>query len=187
MQRRSFMSLPHRFPIAQLINMDRSNARRECHHESCWWIGDVEQLPVGQRLRRPMQTTFLRYTLAWWKRDIAIYMQRRSFMSLPHRSSVIMRAVGGSEMWNSCQSASVSGASWTDSGTVRLGIAAIHIYPTNDLSNEEIKPLPASTAAVLRRRYGTSEMWNSCQSASVSGASWTDSGTVRLGIDEEGS
>ncbi|KAJ5959950.1 uncharacterized protein N7479_007100 [Penicillium vulpinum] len=39
--------------------------------------------------------------------------------------------------------------------TLASRVAAIHIYPTNDLSNEDVKPLPASTAAVLRRRYGT--------------------------------
>jgi diphthamide biosynthesis protein 2 len=39
--------------------------------------------------------------------------------------------------------------------TLASRVAAIHIYPTNDLSNENVKPLPASTAAVLRRRYGT--------------------------------
>jgi len=39
--------------------------------------------------------------------------------------------------------------------TLASRVAAIHIYPTNDLSNENVKPLPASTAAILRRRYGT--------------------------------
>ena len=39
--------------------------------------------------------------------------------------------------------------------TLASRVAAIHIYPTDDLSNENVKPLPASTAAVLRRRYGT--------------------------------
>ncbi|KAJ5789642.1 uncharacterized protein N7518_006653 [Penicillium psychrosexuale] len=39
--------------------------------------------------------------------------------------------------------------------TLASRVAAIHIYPTNDLSNENVNPLPASTTAVLRRRYGT--------------------------------
>lgn len=39
--------------------------------------------------------------------------------------------------------------------TLASRVAAIHIYPTNDLSNESVKPLSVSTAAVLQRRYGT--------------------------------
>jgi diphthamide biosynthesis protein 2 len=38
--------------------------------------------------------------------------------------------------------------------TLSSRVAAIHIYPTEDtVSGKEVKPLPASTAAVLRRRY----------------------------------
>jgi diphthamide biosynthesis protein 2 len=39
--------------------------------------------------------------------------------------------------------------------TLASRVAAIHIYPTNNLGSENIKPLPASTAAALRRRYAT--------------------------------
>lgn len=39
--------------------------------------------------------------------------------------------------------------------TLASRVAAIHIYPTNNLSNENVKPLSVSTAAVLQRRYGT--------------------------------
>lgn len=37
--------------------------------------------------------------------------------------------------------------------TLASRVAAIHIYPTNRPSNEDVKPLPASTSAALRRRY----------------------------------
>jgi len=37
--------------------------------------------------------------------------------------------------------------------TLASRVAAIHIYPTNHPSNSTVKPLPASTAAALRRRY----------------------------------
>lgn len=37
--------------------------------------------------------------------------------------------------------------------TLASRVAAIHIYPTSNLSNTNIKPLPASTSAALRRRY----------------------------------
>lgn len=37
--------------------------------------------------------------------------------------------------------------------TLASRVAAIHIYPTNRPSNDNVKPLPASTAAALRRRY----------------------------------
>ncbi|KAJ5287870.1 hypothetical protein N7478_003556 [Penicillium angulare] len=37
--------------------------------------------------------------------------------------------------------------------TLASRVAAIHIYPTGDPSNDNVKPLQASTAAVLRRRY----------------------------------
>ncbi|KAJ5579672.1 uncharacterized protein N7459_005657 [Penicillium hispanicum] len=37
--------------------------------------------------------------------------------------------------------------------TLASRVAAIHIYPTNNLGNGGVKPLPASTAAALRRRY----------------------------------
>lgn len=39
--------------------------------------------------------------------------------------------------------------------TLASRVSAIHIYPTDDPFNENVKPLPASTAATLRRRYGT--------------------------------
>ncbi|KAJ5669141.1 hypothetical protein N7462_010211 [Penicillium macrosclerotiorum] len=37
--------------------------------------------------------------------------------------------------------------------TLASRVAAIHIYPTNHPSNSNVKPLPASTSAALRRRY----------------------------------
>jgi diphthamide biosynthesis protein 2 len=37
--------------------------------------------------------------------------------------------------------------------TLASRVAAIHIYPTSNPSNTNIKPLPASTSAALRRRY----------------------------------
>ncbi|RAL11382.1 2-(3-amino-3-carboxypropyl)histidine synthase subunit 1/2 [Aspergillus homomorphus CBS 101889] len=37
--------------------------------------------------------------------------------------------------------------------TLASRVAAIHIYPTDDVTKEIVKPLPASTAAALRRRY----------------------------------
>ncbi|PYH42652.1 2-(3-amino-3-carboxypropyl)histidine synthase subunit 1/2 [Aspergillus saccharolyticus JOP 1030-1] len=37
--------------------------------------------------------------------------------------------------------------------TLASRVAAIHIYPTDDVTREVVKPLPASTAAALRRRY----------------------------------
>ncbi|KAJ5633578.1 hypothetical protein N7528_001420 [Penicillium herquei] len=37
--------------------------------------------------------------------------------------------------------------------TLASRVAAIHIYPTNGPSNNNVKPLPASTSAALRRRY----------------------------------
>ncbi|PLB45446.1 putative diphthamide biosynthesis protein Dph2 [Aspergillus steynii IBT 23096] len=37
--------------------------------------------------------------------------------------------------------------------TLASRVASIYIYPTNDLANEHVKPVPASTAATLRRRY----------------------------------
>jgi diphthamide biosynthesis protein 2 len=37
--------------------------------------------------------------------------------------------------------------------TLASRVAAIHIYPTTNPSNDNVKPLPASTAAALRRRY----------------------------------
>ncbi|KAI9039043.1 2-(3-amino-3-carboxypropyl)histidine synthase subunit 1/2 [Aspergillus affinis] len=37
--------------------------------------------------------------------------------------------------------------------TLASRVASIYIYPTNDLANENVKPLPASTAATLSRRY----------------------------------
>ncbi|KAJ5895047.1 hypothetical protein N7495_006738 [Penicillium taxi] len=37
--------------------------------------------------------------------------------------------------------------------TLASRVAAIHIYPTNNPGNGDVKPLPASTAAALRRRY----------------------------------
>ncbi|KAJ5759035.1 hypothetical protein N7520_006191 [Penicillium odoratum] len=37
--------------------------------------------------------------------------------------------------------------------TLASRVAAIHIYPTNTPGNKDVKPLPASTTAVLRRRY----------------------------------
>ncbi|KAE8384838.1 putative diphthamide synthesis protein-domain-containing protein [Aspergillus alliaceus] len=37
--------------------------------------------------------------------------------------------------------------------TLASRVASIHIYPTDDLTSENIKPLPASTAIALRRRY----------------------------------
>ena len=37
--------------------------------------------------------------------------------------------------------------------TLASRVAAIHIYPTNHPSNQDVKPLPASTSAALRRRY----------------------------------
>lgn len=39
--------------------------------------------------------------------------------------------------------------------TLASRVAAIHIYPTDNLGSENVKPLPASTAAALRRRYAT--------------------------------
>ncbi|KAB8255938.1 hypothetical protein BDV32DRAFT_141601 [Aspergillus pseudonomiae] len=39
--------------------------------------------------------------------------------------------------------------------TLASRVASIHIYPTDDLQNENVKPLPASTAIALRRRYAT--------------------------------
>lgn len=38
--------------------------------------------------------------------------------------------------------------------TLSSKVAAIHIYPTNNIKSEDIKPLQASTTAALRRRYG---------------------------------
>lgn len=38
--------------------------------------------------------------------------------------------------------------------TLSSKVAAIHIYPTNNIESEDIKPLQASTTAALRRRYG---------------------------------
>ncbi|KAE8354890.1 hypothetical protein BDV28DRAFT_155869 [Aspergillus coremiiformis] len=37
--------------------------------------------------------------------------------------------------------------------TLASRVASIHIYPTNDPTSEDVKPLPASTAIALRRRY----------------------------------
>lgn len=37
--------------------------------------------------------------------------------------------------------------------TLSSRVASIHIYPTENQSNEDVKPLAASTAATLRRRY----------------------------------
>ncbi|KAI9376671.1 hypothetical protein BJX61DRAFT_530679 [Aspergillus egyptiacus] len=37
--------------------------------------------------------------------------------------------------------------------TLASRVAAIHIYPTDGPADKEVKPLPASTAAALRRRY----------------------------------
>ncbi|RMJ22857.1 hypothetical protein PHISP_06276 [Aspergillus sp. HF37] len=37
--------------------------------------------------------------------------------------------------------------------TLASRVGAIHIYPTDAPSNEEVKPLPASTTSALRRRY----------------------------------
>ncbi|KAJ5646426.1 hypothetical protein N7490_002798 [Penicillium lividum] len=37
--------------------------------------------------------------------------------------------------------------------TLTSRVSAIHIYPTNTPGNKDVKPLPASTTAVLRRRY----------------------------------
>lgn len=37
--------------------------------------------------------------------------------------------------------------------TLASRVASIYIYPTDDVTNENVKPLPASTAATLRRRY----------------------------------
>ncbi|KAJ5994324.1 hypothetical protein N7451_010048 [Penicillium sp. IBT 35674x] len=37
--------------------------------------------------------------------------------------------------------------------TLASRVAAIHIYPTNNPGNSNVKPLPASTAALLGRRY----------------------------------
>ncbi|KAA8647448.1 hypothetical protein EYZ11_004070 [Aspergillus tanneri] len=37
--------------------------------------------------------------------------------------------------------------------TLASRVASIYIYPTNDLTSENVKPLPASTASTLRRRY----------------------------------
>lgn len=37
--------------------------------------------------------------------------------------------------------------------TLASRVSAIHIYPTDDPSKEDVKPLPASTASALRRRY----------------------------------
>ncbi|KAL4784590.1 hypothetical protein BJX76DRAFT_347715 [Aspergillus varians] len=37
--------------------------------------------------------------------------------------------------------------------TLASQVAAIHIYPTDGPAGSDVKPLPASTAAVLRRRY----------------------------------
>ncbi|KAJ5175026.1 2-(3-amino-3-carboxypropyl)histidine synthase subunit 2 [Penicillium canariense] len=37
--------------------------------------------------------------------------------------------------------------------TLASRVAAIHIYPTNNPSNNDVKPLPASTSAAVRRRY----------------------------------
>lgn len=37
--------------------------------------------------------------------------------------------------------------------TLASRVASIYIYPTNDIANENVKPVPASTAATLRRRY----------------------------------
>ncbi|KAH8423052.1 2-(3-amino-3-carboxypropyl)histidine synthase subunit 1/2 [Aspergillus melleus] len=37
--------------------------------------------------------------------------------------------------------------------TLASRVASIYIYPTNDLANENVKPLPASTATTLSRRY----------------------------------
>ncbi|KAJ5748674.1 uncharacterized protein N7511_010370 [Penicillium nucicola] len=39
--------------------------------------------------------------------------------------------------------------------TLASRVAAIHIYPTDNLGSENVKPLPASTTAALRRRYAT--------------------------------
>jgi diphthamide biosynthesis protein 2 len=38
--------------------------------------------------------------------------------------------------------------------TLSSKVAAIHIYPTENVESEDIKPLQASTTAALRRRYG---------------------------------
>ncbi|KAL4804827.1 hypothetical protein BDV18DRAFT_153159 [Aspergillus unguis] len=40
--------------------------------------------------------------------------------------------------------------------TLASRVAAIHIYPTDRPAGEDVKPLPASTAALLRRRYAIS-------------------------------
>ncbi|KAF7590467.1 Diphthamide biosynthesis protein 2 [Aspergillus hancockii] len=37
--------------------------------------------------------------------------------------------------------------------TLASRVSSIHIYPTTDLTNENVKPSPASTAIALRRRY----------------------------------
>ncbi|EAW11199.1 2-(3-amino-3-carboxypropyl)histidine synthase subunit 1/2 [Aspergillus clavatus NRRL 1] len=37
--------------------------------------------------------------------------------------------------------------------TLASRVAAIHIYPTSDTPSDNVKPLPASTSAALRRRY----------------------------------
>ncbi|EPS30492.1 hypothetical protein PDE_05443 [Penicillium oxalicum 114-2] len=38
--------------------------------------------------------------------------------------------------------------------TLASRVAAIHIYPTDQTNNTDVKPLPASTSAALSRRYG---------------------------------